>query len=80
MRRIIAAARAAHAHEFICACPRVTTPWWVSAARACRAVSASASPSPERLLIDPRILILDEATSSVDRDRERNPEGAGEPG
>jgi ABC-type protease/lipase transport system fused ATPase/permease subunit len=45
---IVAAARAAHAHEFICVCRRATTRWWASVARACPAASASASPLPVR--------------------------------
>jgi ATP-binding cassette, subfamily B, bacterial MsbA len=42
------AARAANAHDFIMQMPPATTPCSVSAAPACPAASASASPSPVR--------------------------------
>ena len=47
-------------------CPRATTPRSPSAAPGCRSASASWSRSPARCLANPRLLILDEATSSVD--------------
>ena len=48
MERVIAAARLAGAHDFILELPKATTPSSASAARPCRAASASASPSPAR--------------------------------
>ena len=47
-------------------CPTGTTPTSRSAAHGSRSASASSSRSPARCSRDPRILILDEATSSVD--------------
>ena len=46
--------------------PRASTRASASAARRCRPVSASSSRSPAPIVGDPAILILDEATSSVD--------------
>ena len=43
----------------------------VSAAIVSPAANASASPSPERSITDPRILIFDEATSALDYESER---------
>ena len=45
---IIAAARAAHAHEFILRLPQGYDLLWASVARDCQGASASASPSPGR--------------------------------
>ena len=47
------------------------TPNWAKVGRASRAANASGSPLRGRLLFDPAILILDEATASVDAELER---------
>ena len=47
-------------------CPTATTPWWATAASACRAASGSASPSPGPWSGGRAILVLDEATSALD--------------
>ena len=68
---------AAEAHEFIPRCPTATTPWSASRGSRCRAASASASRSPGRCSPIPAILLLDDATSSVDaRDRGGDPRDA----
>ena len=46
------------------------TRWLASAASGCRAVNASVWRLPARILADPRLLILDEATSSLTRKSE----------
>ena len=48
------------------ACPRAPTRRSASAACSSRRASASSWPSPARSIADPRILVLDEATSNVD--------------
>ena len=67
---IVAAARAAHAHEFILRLPRATIHWSASEDRGSRGERQRISIA-RALLIDPRILILDEATSSVDTETEK---------
>ena len=51
-------------------CPTATTPGSASAVSASPAASGSASPSPARCSSDPRILVLDDATSAVDASTE----------
>ena len=47
-------------------CPRATTPWSASAASPSRVASASASSIARTLLVNPPILVLDDATSAID--------------
>ena len=56
----------AQAHEFIERLPEGYDTSSASAGSRSPAASASGSRSPEHSLIDPRILILDDATASVD--------------
>ena len=76
-REIVAAAKAARAHEFSSACPTPTIRWSASAASSSPAASASGSASPGALLIDPRD--PDPRRGHLVgryRDRARNPVGA----
>jgi HlyD family type I secretion membrane fusion protein len=68
MERVIAAAELAGAHEFILELPQGYDTMIGERGVACRAGSASASPSPGRWMTNPRILIFDEATSALDYD------------
>jgi ATP-binding cassette subfamily B protein len=78
---IVAAARAAHAHEFILRLPHGYDSLVGERGQALSGGERQRISIARALLIDPRILILDEATSSVDTDdREGNPEGARQPG
>ncbi|MEI9949750.1 MAG: ATP-binding cassette domain-containing protein [Pseudomonadota bacterium] len=52
--RVIDAARAARAHEFVLKLPKHTIPWLASAASPCPGASASASPSRARFWSIPR--------------------------
>ena len=61
-----AALRLAQADGFVSALPRASTPGSASAARPCPAASASGSRWPARSSARPRLLVLDDATSSVD--------------
>ena len=60
------AARIANAHSFISRLPRGTTPWSPGTGPTCPRASGSCWPSPRAAVADPPVLILDEATSSID--------------
>ncbi|MFT3849980.1 MAG: ABC transporter ATP-binding protein [Propionivibrio sp.] len=77
---IIAAARAAHAHEFILRLAHGYDSLVGERGQALSGGERQRISIARALLIDPKILILDEATSSVEHDdREGNPEGARQP-
>ena len=65
--RIVAAADVAQLDKDVArVSATATTRWWGSAASRCPAARSSARPSRGRVVIDPRILILDDALSAVD--------------
>ena len=70
-KEIIAAARAAHAHEFILRLPRGYDSLVGERGQGLSGGERQRISIARALLIDPRILILDEATSSVDTETEQ---------
>jgi ATP-binding cassette subfamily B protein len=70
-REIVAAARAAHAHEFILRLPQGYDSLVGERGQALSGGERQRISIARALLIDPRILILDEATSSVDSTTEK---------
>jgi len=75
-QEIIAAARAAHAHEFILRLPYGYDSLVGERGQALSGGERQRISIARALLIDPRILILDEATSSVDTQTEKEIQGA----
>ena len=69
--RIVAAARAAHAHEFILRLPHGYDSLVGERGQGLSGGERQRISIARALLIDPRILILDEATSSVDTETEK---------
>jgi ATP-binding cassette subfamily B protein len=68
---IVAAARAAHAHEFILRLPQAYDSLVGERGQGLSGGERQRISIARALLIDPRILILDEATSSVDTETEK---------
>jgi ATP-binding cassette subfamily B protein len=68
---IVAAARAAHAHEFVLRLPRGYDSLVGERGQGLSGGERQRISIARALLIDPRILILDEATSSVDTETEQ---------
>lgn len=75
-KEIITAARAAHAHEFILRLPYGYDSLVGERGQALSGGERQRISIARALLIDPRILILDEATSSVDTQTEQEIQGA----
>ncbi len=73
---IVAAARAAHAHEFILRLPQGYDSLVGERGQALSGGERQRISIARALLIDPRILILDEATASVDTETEREIQAA----
>ena len=70
--QIVAAAIAAHAHDFICKLPDGYDTMVGSGGRSLSGGERQRLSIARAILVNPRILILDEATASVDTETERN--------
>ena len=68
---VIEAARAANATTSSAACPWATIRWSASAARRCQGAKRQRVSIARAILHDPKILVLDEATSAVDSETEQ---------
>src|SRR5206468_9697502 len=75
-REVVAAARAARAHEFILRLPNGYDSLVGERGQSLSGGERQRISIARALLIDPRILILDEATSSVDTETEREIQAA----
>jgi ATP-binding cassette subfamily B protein len=75
-REIVAAARAAHAHEFVLRLPHGYDSLVGERGQSLSGGERQRISIARALLIDPRILILDEATSAVDTETELEIQGA----